>query len=519
MENARIDTHENIIENDKSPRFMVHDIEPRHYSAHQNLHSSAKLPSSLATGGSYNYTNRSQRQHHNSVTALSEEEEEQQEEQEQAQTNQGFAKKAAHEPKGNNQYSNNKQTQEEAEFEVEKDKDDEPSEYEDQDMHQNDQFLNQLQSLISSDQQFGTKLLQLLINKEAPSGLENLMNNRTVSTGKKEHLKDAPNASANNNLLAGLLSSASSNSPSPLDGSSTKKKTKKRKSSKRTDLLREMLQEKSETNKQQSYKPSSFEQNLTMRKSVSPIPSSIVTHEHIFPAQTANSHFPLFTRNRESTSPKSFFGLKGLKENVSASIIPQRFPFASTKSPEQPNNNNTLRNNKSSGSSLKKVSSTSSPVTSFQPNDSFHSVSRNFLENSGPHASHNTYTKNTLSATSMNYKQTKIGDEKLDRSHFEELLPDTSATKISEKQSKDKEDEALKLKRKRNMEASARFRLRKKLRYKENMTKYENLVSDVGVLKNRIIDLTKENEFWKKKLKCYYDLKNKELLENIKSSI
>ncbi|KAL6950912.1 hypothetical protein ACO0QE_000194 [Hanseniaspora vineae] len=509
IKGAKSKTHKNIVENDNSPRFVVQNTEPREYTAHQSLHSSG-VPSRLSTGNSYSYTNQSIREHRDSASSLAE--------QEQVRTDYSVTKEAVHQPEKNTQYSNNEQIQK-VEFEIEKVEDDEPSECEDQAMHQNEQFLTQLQSLISSDQQFGTKLLQLLINKEIPSGLETLVTNRDVSTGNKESLQATQKLNANSNLLAGLLSSASSKSPSPSEDLSVRKKTKRKKLSKRTDLLREMLQEKAGTNKQKSYKPSSFEQNLTMKKCILPNSSSTITHKDIHSAQTASFHFPLLTKTKEPPSSQSFFGLKTLKENVSASIVPQRLPSAGPKTLEYSNNNNTLRNNKSSGSSLKKVSSLTSPISPLRPTQSHHTHPQNLLENRGPQTVRETYIDNTPTSASFAYRDAHIGSERLDKTQLKDVLPDIAATETSEKEYKERESEALKLKRKRNMEASARFRLRKKLRYKENVSKYENLVSDVEVLKNKINDLTNENEFWRKKLKGYYDLKNKELLENIKSSI
>lgn len=71
-------------------------------------------------------------------------------------------------------------------------------------------------------------------------------------------------------------------------------------------------------------------------------------------------------------------------------------------------------------------------------------------------------------------------------------------------------------KRKRNTEASARFRVRKKQREQEKLSKLSELNIKVNDLYRKIDILLEENRHWKIKLEELNERKSRELLENIK---
>lgn len=71
-------------------------------------------------------------------------------------------------------------------------------------------------------------------------------------------------------------------------------------------------------------------------------------------------------------------------------------------------------------------------------------------------------------------------------------------------------------KRKRNTEASARFRVRKKQREQEKLSKLSELNVKVNDLYRKIDILLEENRHWKIKLEELNERKSRELLENIK---
>ncbi|AET37515.1 Met28p Ecym_1274 [Eremothecium cymbalariae DBVPG len=71
-------------------------------------------------------------------------------------------------------------------------------------------------------------------------------------------------------------------------------------------------------------------------------------------------------------------------------------------------------------------------------------------------------------------------------------------------------------KRKRNTEASARFRIRKKLREQEKLSKLRQLNVEISGMYKRIDELMEENKFWKQKLEEVNERKSKEVLDTIK---
>ncbi|QLG72728.1 hypothetical protein HG535_0D04360 [Zygotorulaspora mrakii] len=72
-------------------------------------------------------------------------------------------------------------------------------------------------------------------------------------------------------------------------------------------------------------------------------------------------------------------------------------------------------------------------------------------------------------------------------------------------------------KRRRNTEASARFRIRKKLREQEKLNRIQELNAKINGLYKNIDRLLEENRHWKAKLEELNERKSKELLERIKS--
>lgn len=71
-------------------------------------------------------------------------------------------------------------------------------------------------------------------------------------------------------------------------------------------------------------------------------------------------------------------------------------------------------------------------------------------------------------------------------------------------------------KRRRNTEASARFRIRKKLREQEKLNKIKVLNQKINGLYKNIDRLLEENRHWKSKLEELNEKKSKELLEKIR---
>ncbi|AGO10000.1 AaceriAAR010Wp [[Ashbya] aceris (nom. inval.)] len=81
------------------------------------------------------------------------------------------------------------------------------------------------------------------------------------------------------------------------------------------------------------------------------------------------------------------------------------------------------------------------------------------------------------------------------------------------------EEELLKLqleKRRRNTEASARFRIRKKLREQEKLGKLKQLNVEISSMYKRIDELMEENKYWKRRLDELNERKSKERLDTIK---
>ncbi|AAS50375.1 AAR010Wp [Eremothecium gossypii ATCC 10895] len=81
------------------------------------------------------------------------------------------------------------------------------------------------------------------------------------------------------------------------------------------------------------------------------------------------------------------------------------------------------------------------------------------------------------------------------------------------------EEELLKLqleKRRRNTEASARFRIRKKLREQEKLGKLKQLNGEISSMYKRIDELMEENRYWKRRLDELNERKSKERLDTIR---
>ncbi|AMD21921.1 HFR066Wp [Eremothecium sinecaudum] len=84
---------------------------------------------------------------------------------------------------------------------------------------------------------------------------------------------------------------------------------------------------------------------------------------------------------------------------------------------------------------------------------------------------------------------------------------------------KDDEEEFRRLqeeRRRRNTEASARFRIRKKLREQERLSKLKQLHTEISGMYRRIDELTEENQYWKQRLEKLNEKKSAEMLDNIK---
>ncbi|CCE64713.1 hypothetical protein TPHA_0I02090 [Tetrapisispora phaffii CBS 4417] len=78
------------------------------------------------------------------------------------------------------------------------------------------------------------------------------------------------------------------------------------------------------------------------------------------------------------------------------------------------------------------------------------------------------------------------------------------------------QEELLLEKRRKNIEASARFRQRKKLREQETKKKRDMLNRRVAELYSKIEDLTIENKYWREKIEKINEQKSNELLNEIK---
>ncbi|CCF60443.1 hypothetical protein KAFR_0K00870 [Kazachstania africana CBS 2517] len=81
------------------------------------------------------------------------------------------------------------------------------------------------------------------------------------------------------------------------------------------------------------------------------------------------------------------------------------------------------------------------------------------------------------------------------------------------------EDEHRLKKRQKNTEASARFRARQKIKYKENLIKLNELNTKINKFNNKISLLELENKNLKLKIQKFNELKTNELLNNIKKIV
>ncbi|CCH63145.1 hypothetical protein TBLA_0J01490 [Henningerozyma blattae CBS 6284] len=77
----------------------------------------------------------------------------------------------------------------------------------------------------------------------------------------------------------------------------------------------------------------------------------------------------------------------------------------------------------------------------------------------------------------------------------------------------------LREKRQKNLEASARFRIKRKKKLQDNFRKLDDLKRLIARLNDQINVLNDENIYWKQQLSAIHEKKSRDLLENIRNGV
>ncbi|KAH3898847.1 Met28p SCDLUD_005186 [Saccharomycodes ludwigii] len=188
--------------------------------------------------------------------------------------------------------------------------------------------------------------------------------------------------------------------------------------------------------------------------------------------------------------------------------------FTSTNQNTSPVNNSSVASNKNEGTRLSSTSNSTVTLASTISSSSSSSNSSSNKSNSNNTdliaLTTNSREKNNVNTNTNNIHNFKTNNTKSSKKLFTKVLDGVLKTFQNE------EEYTLFIKRKKCVEASAKFRIRKKIKHKENLQKLTELSKQVNTLQSKILELVEDNKFWKEKLTYYNQLKSKELLESLK---